>query len=131
MRENEEISQAYCQEAHQSRTLNSVVSDVLCYRGLGKDPRWTDVNPGTLFYGSRGIIRRTHLTTHILSTELYTPLCTIFADTSKVARFPQEGPNGTFYVQKFKIVLLCGLTELRAQISWTENVRFCVQIQLS
>ena len=109
------------------RTLNSIVSDILCYRGLGKDPRWTDVDPGTLFYGRR-IICRTGLTTHISTTELYTSLCTIFADTSKVARLPQEGPNGTFYVQDFRIVLLCGLTELRAQISWTEDVRLCVQI---
>lgn len=55
--------------------------------------------------------------------ELYTPLCTIYADTSQVSRQVQSGPNGTYYVQNFKIVLLCGMTELQAQLSWTENVR--------
>ena len=31
-------------------------------------------------------------------------------------------PNGEFFVQVFKVVLLCGLTELKALISWEENV---------
>ena len=34
------------------------------------------------------------------------------------------GPNGVYYVQNFNIVLLCGMTELQAQLSWTENVRY-------
>ena len=54
--------------------------------------------------------------------EMYTPLCTIHADTSDVTRTPRDGPNGQFYVQIYNIVLLCGLTELKAQISWVDNV---------
>ena len=53
---------------------------------------------------------------------MYTPLCTIHADTSKVTRTPREGTNGTYYVQVYNIILQCGLTELKAQISWTEDV---------
>ena len=34
------------------------------------------------------------------------------------------GPNGVYYVQNFNIVLLCGMTELQAQLSWTENVSY-------
>ena len=60
---------------------------------------------------------------HKIALEFYVPLCTIRADTSKVAREPRSGPRGTYYIQTFNIVLLCGLTELQAQISWMENVR--------
>ena len=54
--------------------------------------------------------------------EFYTPLCTVYADTSKVTKIPCTGRNGIYFLQKFKIVLLCGLTELKAQISWAEGV---------
>lgn len=53
---------------------------------------------------------------------MFTPLCTIYADTSAVHRKPKKGPKGVYYVQDFNIILICGNTELQAQISWTENV---------
>ena len=54
---------------------------------------------------------------------MFTPLCTIYADMSDVTRKPREGSDGSkFFVQVYNIVLLCGLTELKAQISWTEDV---------
>ncbi|KAI0704715.1 hypothetical protein C8Q76DRAFT_631269 [Earliella scabrosa] len=99
VRESEEISQPYSIEARDPKTLRSVVQDVLCYRGREADPRWVDADP-----------------------ELYTPLCTISADTSKVAHEARAGPEGLYYVQDFKIVLLCGMTELQAQVSWIEDV---------
>ncbi|KAI1793722.1 hypothetical protein LXA43DRAFT_202911 [Ganoderma leucocontextum] len=95
--QNEEISQHLQHEAHESHTLNKIGSVVLSYTGKDK-PRWMDVDP-----------------------ELFTPLCTIYADTSQVLRESRQGPNGVYYVQKFKIVLLCGLTEMQAQLSWVEN----------
>ena len=49
-------------------------------------------------------------------------MCTIYADTSQVYRQSKRGTDGVYYVQKFKIVLLCGLTEMQAQLSWVENV---------
>ena len=57
-----------------------------------------------------------------LFAELYTPMCTVYADTTKVARTPKHGPYGIYYEQDYEIILLCGLTELKAQISWIENV---------
>ncbi|KAH9940117.1 uncharacterized protein BXZ73DRAFT_99114 [Epithele typhae] len=98
VRETEEVSQPYVQEAHDSRTLDSVVTDIVAYRGPGADPRWMDLTP-----------------------ELFTPLCTVAADTSRVARVTRQGPKGVYYEQHFNVVLLCGLTELQAQISWTED----------
>ncbi|KAH9895579.1 hypothetical protein C8Q73DRAFT_789379 [Cubamyces lactineus] len=98
MREGEEILQPYYQESRKSKTLNSVVVDILCYRGKDPNPEWVDVHP-----------------------DLYTPLCTVHADTSKVARHPKEGPLGTYYEQYLNVVLICGTTELQAQIRWKEN----------
>lgn len=55
--------------------------------------------------------------------ECFTSLCTVFADTSAVKRTPKRGLLGTtYYTQSFDIVLMCGLTELQAQIRWKENV---------
>lgn len=55
--------------------------------------------------------------------EVFTRLCTIQADTSQIARKPKKGTIGDYYTQEFDIVLLCGLTELQAQLRWFENVR--------
>ncbi|TBU25276.1 hypothetical protein BD311DRAFT_853631 [Dichomitus squalens] len=106
LRESEEISQPYNIEARNPKTLDSIVSDVLCYRGRSAQPKWVDVEPGN---------------TGCALPEFYTPLCTVYADTSRVKKVAQNGPNGLYYQQEFKIVLLCGLTELQAQISWVEG----------
>ncbi|KAI0704710.1 hypothetical protein C8Q76DRAFT_820418 [Earliella scabrosa] len=98
VRENEEVSKALDMESTKSRTLNSISTEVLCYTGRDPDPRWTDMEP-----------------------ELFTALCTIHADTSQVRRKRKMGPDGAYYVQEFEIVLLCGTTELKAQIRWKEN----------
>ncbi|PSR75177.1 hypothetical protein PHLCEN_2v9267 [Hermanssonia centrifuga] len=98
MRENEEAEYALQQEAAQKSTLNSLTSSVMCYRGKTKGPKWRDMEP-----------------------DLFAVLCTIRADTSRVAKRKKKGPRGTYFTQDYKIVLLCGLTELKAQLSWIEN----------
>ncbi|PIL34591.1 hypothetical protein GSI_03370 [Ganoderma sinense ZZ0214-1] len=97
--ENEEILQTYLQEAEDSHGLDRLQAQVICYRGRDT-PKWTDVD-----------------------REMFTHLCTVHADTSQVVRQPKRGPIGTYYTQRFEIVLLCGLTELQAQLRWFENVR--------
>lgn len=54
--------------------------------------------------------------------DCFTTLCTIYADTSRVVKSPRVGRNGIHYAQAFDIVLMCGLTELQAQIRWEEDV---------
>jgi hypothetical protein len=53
-------------------------------------------------------------------------LCSVTADTSRIpktmtARLSTSG--NVYYQQQFSIVLLFGLTELKAQLRWMENVR--------
>ena len=63
-------------------------------------------------------------------SEMFAPLCTIYADTSQVARHAKLGTNGVYYVQNFDVVLLCGMTEMQAQISWVENVSPCRSVMV-
>jgi hypothetical protein len=66
---------------------------------------------------------------------MYSTLCIVSADTSQVLKTMRRGPSGAkYYVQEFSIVVLLGLTELKAQISWVENVclpLICVQTRLT
>ena len=54
----------------------------------------------------------------------YTKLCTIEADLSGVPLLPQPKAvgHGTYYSVDYDFVLLLGMTELKAQIAWRENV---------
>lgn len=54
----------------------------------------------------------------------YHSLCHVTADTSKVKLVHVDSVAGSYYILDFKVVLLFGLTELKAQIAWTgEDVR--------
>ncbi|PFH47738.1 hypothetical protein AMATHDRAFT_151443 [Amanita thiersii Skay4041] len=76
---------------------------IQCYRGLeDQAPEWIDKAPN-----------------------LFTYLCTVTADVSNLIRSlkPIVSSHGkTYYVLNFSIVLLFGLTELYAEVAWTENV---------
>ncbi|KAH9940109.1 uncharacterized protein BXZ73DRAFT_43141 [Epithele typhae] len=99
MREAEEVFQSYQQSSFDASTLDSITCKVLCYQGMKAKPRWTDTEP-----------------------KLFVHLCSVHADTSKVTQRPMQGPKGTYYEQEYDVILLCGLTELQAQIRWMENV---------
>ena len=50
-------------------------------------------------------------------------LCTIEADLSRaISTRPKEIGKGSFLRVKWDIILLFGMTELKAQVEWTENV---------
>ncbi|KAI0086044.1 hypothetical protein BDY19DRAFT_376420 [Irpex rosettiformis] len=98
VRDKEELSHSFYKEASQPSALNKIFADITCYRGLAKDPQWTDEEP-----------------------DYFSTLCTIQADTSRVTKHKQFGSDGVYYKQDFKVVLSCGQTELKAQISWMEN----------
>ncbi|KAF9817090.1 hypothetical protein IEO21_03672 [Rhodonia placenta] len=101
-REDEQVARAYRREAPEANLLDAIAADITCYQGKLKEPCWTDVEP-----------------------DMYSTLCTVHADTSHVLKKKQIGPNGPYYSQDFNVILLCGLTELRAQISWMENAFNC------
>lgn len=57
-------------------------------------------------------------------------LCKVTGDTSKVQKVAEQGKGGvTYYTQKFEIVLLVGMTEMRAYIAWDDNVSAHLYVQ--
>ena len=57
---------------------------------------------------------------------MFSKLCTVVADTALAAKSlsPQRNSTGrSYYAQTFYIIFLFGLTEIKAQLGWVENVR--------
>jgi len=65
-------------------------------------------------------------------TENYNKLCTIDIDLSHLPLTPLSRPSGggRYYRLDYDIVLLFGLTELKALVAWKQNVRFSLIISL-
>jgi hypothetical protein len=65
-------------------------------------------------------------------TEQFFNVCSITADLSALEAElqPQPSLNGfpRHYELYFEVVILFGLTELKAQVEWLENVRICIHI---
>ncbi|EIW80581.1 hypothetical protein CONPUDRAFT_56886 [Coniophora puteana RWD-64-598 SS2] len=105
--ETQEYRRSYWMTSVKRTGLLSLNQKILAHRGDAPAPSFTDEDRGAL-----------------------STACTVYADTSKFARLLQarSGPSSTYYELKFDIVLLFGLTELQAQISWIENVSPVIRI---
>lgn len=53
----------------------------------------------------------------------FSTLCRVTATLPTTIYRKQQGLHGYYFEAKFDVVLLFGLTELKAQLSWKENVR--------
>jgi len=100
--EEQEFKKPFMIEEFDLSHCGSIHVDIVAYRGMLSDPQWVDVEP-----------------------DVYTTLCSVRADTSKLAGSMQPhqlpGGAGTYYSILFYVVLLFGLTELKAQISWIDK----------
>ncbi|KAF8132021.1 hypothetical protein EV363DRAFT_1583618 [Boletus edulis] len=99
--ETKDFRKDFITECAERTSCDTIATEIVCYRGDASNPRWTDSEPG-----------------------MFSNLCTVHADTSQVSKTlsPRRGFAGLqFYRQQFSIVLMFGLTELQAQISWMEN----------
>ncbi|KAI6046250.1 hypothetical protein EDC04DRAFT_1677424 [Pisolithus marmoratus] len=100
--EQQEFRKSFILEETDRSRCNKLHVDIMAYRGKLANPRWMDSEEG-----------------------LYTHMCTIRADTSKLAPSMQShqlGGGVVYYSIMIEVIILFGLTELRAQISWRENV---------
>jgi hypothetical protein len=99
--EDKEFRRDYVHTRSVVDELSAISADIESYQGALQEPRWTDTEP-----------------------EMFSTLCTVQADLSQMSKAmrPQRGRGGAqFYKQEFSVVLLFGLTELKAHISWMEN----------
>jgi len=87
----------------QFRALKTKAVDIICYRNRrDKPPAWIDLDP-----------------------DHFANLCEITADMTKLKSSIQPKKNhfgAKYYDVDFDVVLLFGLTELKAQIAWKHNV---------
>ncbi|KJA20618.1 hypothetical protein HYPSUDRAFT_166744 [Hypholoma sublateritium FD-334 SS-4] len=97
--EAKEFKMSYWQESASKADFKNSSTSVWCYRGLIPEPRWMDVD-----------------------TKNYTKLCTIDIDLSHapVRECKKGDRGGTVFVLCYEIVLIFGLTELRAQVAWKD-----------
>ncbi|KAL0573588.1 hypothetical protein V5O48_008365 [Marasmius crinis-equi] len=99
--ETQEFRAPFTKESYTRFGLHALPIKILSYRGTNVNPRWMDVEAGN-----------------------YPVLCTVEADTQQIASAlpAMMSSEGTQYFElKFDVVLLFGLTELKAQLSWREN----------
>ncbi|PPR01388.1 hypothetical protein CVT24_006226 [Panaeolus cyanescens] len=97
--EAKEFRKSYFRESVSKEEFKSASFSVWCYRGAVVEPKWKDVD-----------------------TKNYTKLCTIEVDLSHLPLQPRTRPGGgTYYRLDYDIVLLFGLTELKALVAWKEN----------
>ncbi|TFY59589.1 hypothetical protein EVJ58_g5686 [Rhodofomes roseus] len=75
-------------------------SRIVTYRGLREIHRWIDEEPDS-----------------------FSTLCTVHADVNPESYKLASGQLGEFYRMDFNVVLLFGLTEIKAQLSWLEDGR--------
>ena len=111
-------------EDREIRTKMSVVREgapqrdvavaIIKYDGGQKDPKWMDVQQGMVF-GSMVIC----VFGAYEPKDKFEVLCHVAADISGAPCQLGRGRSGrTCYVQMFDVVLLVGLTELKAEIRW-------------
>ena len=98
------------------------VDQIFSYKGERSNPKWIMDEPGM------SILSGTLATLHITAaaSDEYVVECMVKADTSMVKReqhvsFTNGRPH-IYYQINFDLVLLFGLTELKAQIAYMENV---------
>jgi hypothetical protein len=63
----------------------------------------------------------------------FSVLCRVHADTSRVVStlLPRHEKLGPYYTLEIDAVLSFGVTELKAQIAWEENVSFIHIVHIS
>ncbi|KAK0212140.1 hypothetical protein DFS33DRAFT_1389252 [Desarmillaria ectypa] len=99
--EETEFRKSYCMLARSLSDLDTITTPIWRYGGKKEDPKWMDVDKDD-----------------------YSVYCFVTADTSIVAKSlePQRCPDGTYYyLLSFDVVMLFGMTELKAQLAWIED----------
>ncbi|KAF6748622.1 hypothetical protein DFP72DRAFT_971152 [Ephemerocybe angulata] len=99
VKSTEEFIQDYSVGAKDRADLNEKITIIFAYYGDSKGPHWIEDEPGK-----------------------YPVVCRVKADTSKITPTEGKNPQGeTIFYIDYSVVLLFGLTELKAQISYLED----------
>ncbi len=118
--EETEFRKSYYRLARSLSDFGTITTSVWRYSGKRAHPKWMDVDEG---------LRAPNLATllSIPRADDYSLYCSVTADTSIVAKslHPQRRADGTYYYKlTFDVVMLFGMTELKAQLAWIEDVSY-------
>ena len=114
--EDREIRHSFCITArgeppqHASPRISKYTGDLTA-------PKWEDVEPGRVFIFPWHLVKSTQS-----SKGKFETLCHVEVDISgapHTSNYTTEGGLG--YRRDYDIILLVGLTELKAQVSWTDS----------
>lgn len=97
--------------------LSVITSGILSYQGAEQNPRWTDKEMGA--YPAE-FQRYLHISDD--QEGKFSTLCRVHAHLPPKVSLKQKGAQGSYFMATCDVVLLFGLTELKAQLSWKENV---------
>lgn len=114
--ETQEFRGAFRTFSVSRQALNRIDVTIKAYKGGSRSPRWIDSEPG-----HRAFHRSPHNFSHTLSVGSFFDLCTVAADTSAIPKPKIKNPRGIHHEVSFEVVLLFGLTELKAQLLWKEH----------
>ena len=87
------------------------------YTGAFENPEWKDVEPGRVFTFPWYLVKSAQS-----PKDKFETLCYVKADISSApytSQYTEDGEIG--YERKYGIILLVGLTELKAQVSWIDS----------
>ena len=92
------------------------LSAIKKYTGVVISPEWDDVEPGRVLpfplYPVESVQSR---------ADKFQTLCRVRADISSAPYTSNNRIGGTGYQRRYNVILLVGLTELKAQISWEDT----------
>lgn len=92
-----------------------VLARIVKYDGKQGEPRWTDIERGV------AVNPLSWSGTHV-PTDKFETLCHVAADISAAPYKRKVGKTGKVcYSRAYDVVLLVGLTELKAQIRWIDS----------
>lgn len=122
-----EYRKTYFRESQNPTHLHQVDIELLRYRGSSQLPMWLDNEPSEDFLFLPHFLPSPSSvampTNHNLTTkDLYSSLCTIKADTQRLCQLSGRDPTTGMYKIEFELLLSFGLTELKAQMCWQEDV---------
>lgn len=94
--------------------------EIICYKGnlAAGESQWIDNDPGN----ETGLFAYSIHEVISFRTANYNTACTVKANLQNIPIPLCFGARGTYYEIMVDIILLFGVTELKAQIAWMENV---------
>lgn len=127
MSENTEFRRTYHLYSKNLKDLATITDDIYYYRGTKKDPCWMDTEEGWSIS-----LPHFYLVNPETEIAMYKVLCRVTANTREAAKTLElkRRPDGkTFYQLDYELVLIFGLTELQAYVSWKHKVCLLVAVR--